>query len=182
MSSKPWFAWFPTDYRAKTAHLTFEQDGAYRRLLDAYYERRAPLPADRAALHRLASAQDDRERAAVDAVAAEFFTNSDGKLNHARCDEQIAKEAALHKAWSEAGRKGGLSQAQGRRGIGLKPGSSIPSPHSQSDLQSNPNPKVKPSLSGLPKNSANTDAAKRVLAFLNQTAGKRFRETKVNLA
>lgn len=114
MSSKPWFAWFPADYRAKTAHLTFEQDSAYRRLIDAYYERRGPLPCDRQALHRLASAQDDRERAAVDYVAAEFFTNGDGTLRHARCDEQLAKEAELHKAWSDAGRKGGLSQAKGR--------------------------------------------------------------------
>jgi uncharacterized protein YdaU (DUF1376 family) len=114
VSSRPWYAWFPADYRAKTSHLTFEQDGAYRRLLDAYYERRGPLPANRAALYRLTSAQDDRERKAIDAVAEEFFENGDGMLRHTRCDEQIAKEQSLHRAAVEAGRKGGLSQAQAR--------------------------------------------------------------------
>lgn len=149
MSSKPWFAWFPADYRAKTAHLTFEQDGAYRRLLDAYYERRAPLPADPNALYRLVSAQNDKERAAVDVIAAEFFSNGDGKLRHLRCDEQIAKEEALHQAWSEAGRKGGLSQAQGRLKPGSRVGSTIPSPHSTLDLQSNLNPKGPPDFKEL---------------------------------
>ena len=106
MSSKPWFAWFPADYRAKTAHLTFLQDSAYRRLLDAYYERRGPLPADKGALYRIAGAQAFAERAAVDKIAREFFTNGDGKLSHARCDAQLDKEAKLHAEWSKAGKEG----------------------------------------------------------------------------
>ena len=114
MSSKPWYAWFPSDYRAKTAHLNFVQDSAYRRLLDAYYDRRLPLPIESAALYRLASAQSKAERNAVDFVVKEFFTNGDGQLRHSRCDEQLAKEQALHEAWVEAGRRGGLSQAQAR--------------------------------------------------------------------
>ena len=106
MSSRPWYAWFPADYRAKTSHLTFEQDSAYRRMIDAYYERRAPLPADRAALYRLCGAQSDGERAAIDAVSNEFFTNGDGLLRHVRCDEQIAKEGKLIEEWREAGKRG----------------------------------------------------------------------------
>jgi uncharacterized protein YdaU (DUF1376 family) len=156
MSAKPWFAWFPADYRAKTAHLTFEQDGAYRRLLDAYYERRGPLPADRNALYRMAGAQDDRERTAVDVVATEFFTNGDGKLKHARCDEQIAREQALHQAWSEAGRKGGLKQAQSRLKRSRKGGSTIPDSDSHSDLNLKPikSEALASSPNGLPAENA----------------------------
>ena len=139
MSSRPWFAWFPSDYRAKTAHLTFEQDAAYRRLLDAYYERRGPLPADSNALYRLASAMTDEEREAVNVVANEFFTNGDGLLKNARCDAQIEKENALQRAWVEGGRKGGLRQAQGR----LNLGSSIPHPDSYPDLHLKPKRKNK---------------------------------------
>ena len=106
MSSRPWYAWFPADYRAKTSHLTFEQDSAYRRMIDAYYERRTPLPADPAALYRLCGAQSTGERQAIESVAKEFFTNGDGLLRHARCDEQIAKEGKLIEEWREAGKRG----------------------------------------------------------------------------
>lgn len=106
MSSRPWYAWFPADYRAKTSHLTFEQDSAYRRMIDAYYERRAPLPAEPAALYRLCGAQSDGERAAINVVSKEFFTNGDGLLRHARCDEQITKEGKLIDEWRKAGKRG----------------------------------------------------------------------------
>ena len=139
MSSRPWFAWFPSDYRAKTAHLTYLQDAAYRRLLDAYYERRGPLPANASALYRLASAMTDEERQAVNIVANEFFTNGDGLLKNARCDAQIEKESALQRAWVEGGRKGGLRQAQGR----LKRASSIPDSDSDLDLHLNLDSKPK---------------------------------------
>jgi uncharacterized protein YdaU (DUF1376 family) len=137
VSAKPWYAWFPGDYRAKTAHLTFLQDSAYRRLLDAYYERRGPLPADITGLCRIAGAQSAEERRAIAEMSKAFFENGDGLLHHSRCDEQLAKEEELHRKWAEAGRKGGLSQAQARlkpaSSIGpLKPGSSIPSPHPHS--------------------------------------------------
>jgi uncharacterized phage protein (TIGR02220 family) len=170
VSAKPWFAWFPADYRAKTAHLTFEQDGAYRRLLDAYYERRGPLPANPEALYRLTSAQSPKERSAIDAVAAEFFTNGDGTLCHNRCDEQIAKEQALHQAWSEAGRKGGLRQAQAR----LKHPIPIPTPI----LTPNPNPTpTKPTSKAL---SGKPDAL-AILQFLNEKTGRRYQPVKANL-
>ena len=106
MSSRPWFAWFPADYRAKTAHLTYLQDAAYRRLLDAYYERRGPLPANPGALYRLTSAMTDEEREAVNIVANEFFTNGDGLLKNTRCDAQIEKESLLQENWSKAGKAG----------------------------------------------------------------------------
>ena len=34
------------DYRAATAHLSNEEDLAYRRLLDMYYDTEQPIPAD----------------------------------------------------------------------------------------------------------------------------------------
>lgn len=106
MSSKPWFAWFPADYKAKTAHLNFLEDAAYRRMLDAYYERRAPLPADPVALYRIIGAQDEAERKACDAIAKQYFTNGDGLLRQPRCDAQIAKEDKLRKEWAKAGKRG----------------------------------------------------------------------------
>jgi len=171
VSSKPWFAWFPADYRAKTAHLTFEQDGAYRRMLDAYYERRGPLPAQLEALYRLCSAQSDSERKAVETVVDQFFNDINGKLHHSRCDEQILKENDLHNKWVAAGRKGGLRQAQGR----LKPGSSISTSYSHSSLDLPPNSKTSKTL------SSRLDVARQVLDFLNDKTGRHYRPVKANL-
>lgn len=132
MSAKPWFAWYSSDYRAKTAHLSFIESEAYRRLLEAYYERRGPLPVDRSALCRIVSAQDHHEKEAVGRVAQEFFTENGGNLHQARCDEEIAKAQAAHERWVEGGRKGGLKSAQGRveasLEAGIKGSSSNPQP------------------------------------------------------
>mgnify|MGYP001588161963 CR=1 FL=1 len=125
MSSRPWYAWFPSDYRSKTAHLTFEQDSAYRRMLDSYYERRAPLPADLSALFRLCGAQSEGERDAIIFVSKEFFVNGDGLLKHARCDEQIAKEGRLIEEWREAGKRG-ASKRWGNDRVGHRVGHQNP--------------------------------------------------------
>ncbi len=77
------------DYRAKTLHLSFCESEAYRRLIEAYYERRGPLPMDHSALCRLTAAQDDSEREAVRRVAGEFFKENGGELHHQRCDEEL---------------------------------------------------------------------------------------------
>ena len=49
-----WFPWYPALYRADTMHLTAEQDGVYRRLIDHYMETRQPLPDSDVALARIA--------------------------------------------------------------------------------------------------------------------------------
>jgi len=75
-------------------------------MIDAYYERRAPLPTELSALFRLCGAQSEGERQAVISVSKEFFTNGDGLLRHLRCDEQISKEGKLIEEWREAGKRG----------------------------------------------------------------------------
>ena len=35
MSAKPWFAWYPADYRAKTSHLSYVENAAYRIIIVA---------------------------------------------------------------------------------------------------------------------------------------------------
>lgn len=140
MSAKPWYAWFPADYRAKTAHLTYLEDAAYRRLLDAYYERQGPLPADRPALYRIAGAQEAGERKALDCVVDQFFQNGNGLLRHQRCEEQIEKEKALREGYRERGSMGGKARAEGIAKLQAKlqakaqHSSSTPDSDSDSDL------------------------------------------------
>jgi uncharacterized protein YdaU (DUF1376 family) len=77
------------DYAAHTGHLEPMEDLAYRRLLDQYYMREGPLPADiqaTAKLCRMRSCAAD-----VEAVLREFFTLTEDGWHHTRCEEEIAK-------------------------------------------------------------------------------------------
>ena len=76
------------DYAAHTAHLEPMEDLAYRRLLDLYYLREGPLPADiqvTAKLIRMRSMAAD-----VESVLREFFTLTEDGWMHARCDAEVA--------------------------------------------------------------------------------------------
>lgn len=77
------------DYLKKTIALTMVEDGAYRRAIDWYYSYERPLPRKPGiyAELRCASKQD---RAAVDAVLARYFTETDDGYRHDRCDKELA--------------------------------------------------------------------------------------------
>jgi uncharacterized protein YdaU (DUF1376 family) len=108
-----YYAFHIGDYAGATRHLSWDEDIAYRRMLDAYYTREAPLPADRRALYRLVGAGDKRQREAVDAVLAEFFTqDADGGWRNRRCDEEIAK--AEERAVERAAKKDNENERQKR--------------------------------------------------------------------
>lgn len=79
------------DYARNTRHLTMLEHGAYRLLIDLYYSREVPLPADEKSLSRLVCARTDEEKEAVATVLSEFFELTDDGWRHARCDEEIER-------------------------------------------------------------------------------------------
>ena len=79
------------DYLRDTAHLSMLEDGAYRRLLDAYYIREQPLPSELREVYRLVRAASKQDREAVDVVLREFFQQTAGGWTHKRCTEEIAR-------------------------------------------------------------------------------------------
>ena len=75
------------DYASHTAHLEPMEDLAYRRLLDQYYMREGPLPADiqtTAKLIRMRSILAD-----VESVLKEFFSLTAAGWMHERCEQVI---------------------------------------------------------------------------------------------
>lgn len=90
------------DYIADTAHLTLEEDIAYRRLLDLYYTTELPIPDDPKQVARRIRMPD--YTAIVGAVLAEFFTlDAAAKCwRKSRCDDEISK----YQGFSEAGKRG----------------------------------------------------------------------------
>jgi len=75
------------DYDGATAHLTWLEDCAYRRILSVYYRREKPIHADE--IYRITRAVSKPERAAVQAVLREFFYLNDSHWHQKRADEEI---------------------------------------------------------------------------------------------
>lgn len=76
------------DFTAHTSHLSWEEDIAYRRMLDAYYLREKPLPVDIDAVARLIRMRESLD--AIKCVLGEFFDLRDDGWHQDRCDQEIA--------------------------------------------------------------------------------------------
>lgn len=104
------------DYVRDTAHLSMLEDGAYRRLLDAYYIKEVPIPAALRDAFRLARAQSKPERDAVQTVLGEFFEETPEGWRHKRCDAEIVRfQEKRRKAQNSANARWGAQQSQSER-------------------------------------------------------------------
>jgi len=83
------------DYVSATRHLSWDEDAAYRRLLDACYTTEKPLPADMRSVCRLVLATTEAQREAVQIVLNEFFTLTDSGWVNGRVEREI--DAMLEK-------------------------------------------------------------------------------------
>jgi uncharacterized protein YdaU (DUF1376 family) len=95
------------DYDGATAHLSWDEDMAYTRLLRAYYRRERPIGVAEA--YRLARASSKAQRAAVDAVLAEFFCQREDGWHNKRADAEVAAYQA------QAGTNRRIAQGRSRQ-------------------------------------------------------------------
>ena len=109
-----WFPWYPALYRADTMHLTAEQDGVYRRLIDEYMITRRPLPDNDHALARIAGLGLDQWVGMAQTVRA-FFKASDGLLRHKRCDAELERQDGRASHLSELGKKGAEARKRNQK-------------------------------------------------------------------
>ena len=86
------------DYRGATAHLSNEEDLAYRRLLDMYYDTEQKIPLNLAWVAKRLRV----ETATLNDVLNDMFVRHEDGYFHARCDEVIKQ----FKDFSEAGKRG----------------------------------------------------------------------------
>ncbi len=110
------------DYLAATRHLSWEEDAAYRRLLDVYYTTEKPLPADLRAVCRLVLATTDSQREAVRVVLEEFFEatgegwkngRADAEIEVMRAKQEKQRERA-NKRWHKPDAEPGIAAAMPR--------------------------------------------------------------------
>lgn len=104
-----WYPWHYKKFREKTLHLTAEQDGIYRRLIDYYMEIRKPIPSDDVALARISGVDLSCFKQASSVVKA-FFTEEEGTLKHKTCDEILDEQDRLAKFRTERAKKGAMAR------------------------------------------------------------------------
>ena len=102
---------FLADWVGAVAHLTPLEELMYFRLLQAYYSRERPLPADEAGCFKLARARTKEERSAVASALAEFFERRDDGFHQRRADEEILRYRARVEANRANGKSGGRPKA-----------------------------------------------------------------------
>ena len=94
-----------SDYARDTQHLSMTEHGAYRLLLDYYYEKKTPLPANEIALYRICRAFTPDEQAAVKAVLIQFFNNESDGWHQKRADIEIQKAKEISAVRSRAAKQ-----------------------------------------------------------------------------
>jgi len=150
----PYFPMYPTDFEAKTSHLSLEEDGAYNRLLRLMWMTPGcSLPDDNGwVMRRMRCDQATFDRV-VTPVILEFMTRKGGRILSPRLLQEWQKADETYRLRSEAGKKGGRPQRVDNATEQEKAGLSQPK---GGPKQPEPEPDIrkregKPSLALVPK-------------------------------
>lgn len=122
------------DFRSATMHLSNDEELAYRRLLDWYYDTEKPIPI---------GTQSVARRLRVDAetvlsVLRDFFTETPDGWVHERCESEISRYVDKAEKNRQNGKKGGRPPARDKNPLGYQ---SVPSGN---PVESGSNPNQEP--------------------------------------
>lgn len=106
MNKLPYMQWYRADHRAATNHLSYAEDGAYRRLLDAAWDRDGTLPDNDQQLSRIVGCDSLAEWRGLRKILEPFFKISHGLWRQKRLSSELQKASNTSDALSVAGRKG----------------------------------------------------------------------------
>ena len=110
--SLPYFNLYPSDFQAKTYHLTLEEVGAYNRLLMlCWMSPGCSLPFDEKWLMRRLVCDQETYTRVVLVVIEEFFIKKGGRISSPRLAREFEKSRVAHDERVRSGKKGGLARA-----------------------------------------------------------------------
>ena len=171
------------DYARDTAHLSMIEHGAYLGMMRLYYTTEKPLTHDRQQLYRLLMARTKDEQAAVDAVLADFFTETEEGWQQKRIEQEISKCAERTKINQEVGRLGGRPVGSTNKPKGnpqetqtvskANPQETLPTTHYPLPTTQESKP-----LSGKPDL---LPQSREILEFLNAKTGRAYKPVAANL-
>jgi len=124
--------WYPHhigDYKAATAHLTNDEDLAYRRLIEMYYDTEQHIPLDTQWVSRRLRMGSD----VIERVLKDFFFMTDVGYTHIRCDHEIDEFHRKAEIARANGKKGGRPKTQITQMVSEKPTITQPNPKNLKD-------------------------------------------------
>lgn len=98
------------DFRGATTHLTNEEELAYRRLLDWYYDTESPIPLDTQMVSRRLRVGCE----SVDTVLGDFFQKTEDGWTNSRCQDELESYHVKADANRENGKKGGRPKGKNK--------------------------------------------------------------------
>lgn len=104
------------DYARATRHLSNDEDLAYRRLLDMYYENERPIPLETQWVAR--RIQMDTE--VVEVVLNDMFKRTEDGWRNGRCDSDIAEYHARAERNRLNGKRGGRPKSADKNPVGFQ--------------------------------------------------------------
>lgn len=108
MKRLPYMPLFVADFEADTAHLSFEEDGIYNRLLRLCWRTSGcSVPDDPAWIARRLRCGMDQYHEAVDPILKEFFRRENGRVFQKRLRVEWRHADDLSKRRAKSGRLGG---------------------------------------------------------------------------
>ncbi len=114
MKNLPYMPLFVADYEADTAHLSFEEDGIYNRLLRLCWRTSGcSIPDDPMWIARRVRCGMDQYHEAVEPILKEFFTRENGRVFQKRLRLEWRRAEVVSARKAEAGRRGGLKHKAG---------------------------------------------------------------------
>jgi uncharacterized protein YdaU (DUF1376 family) len=148
------------DYLSATRHLSWVEDGAFRRLLDVYYTTEKALPLELKQVWRLVLATTEDQREAVETVLVEFFEKTEAGWVNRRADAEIdamrdkqqKQRDKANKRWHKPAAEPGIASAMPRHADGDAAASEIDADAMPPTPTPTPTPdKEKPSASSADK-------------------------------
>lgn len=145
------------DYRSDTAHLSNEEDLAYRRLLEMYYDTERPIPLETEWVARRLRVGAE----SVSSVLRDFFQLTEDGWVQARCERVISE----YHGRAERARQNGKNGGRPKNPAGSQPVASGPPAETGLKTNQNKNQELKPELelepSAVPQADSKRTAAKR---------------------
>ena len=150
---RPWFKWYPADYLQATLGLTLEQDGFYRRVLDAMWLNGGMVPVDEKKLAMLLRCSLKKTRN-MEALLANYCTlvpkGSRGNVEAMWSQSRLDKEQVAYEKKCATNRKNAEKGAEARWN---PPATTDAERHSERHSTEMPNGIHPPMPNGTPENA-----------------------------
>lgn len=189
-----WFPFYSADFLGATIGLSFLERGTYALMLVMYYELERPFPVNRTRTYRILGAESDEQRRAVDHVLNEFFIRREDGWYNKRAEEEFTKAREIRERKSEAGKRGNerrwrkqeeKQRSKDRRSDRTSDRTPIaegspPTPTPTITPTPTPTPTEEDAIASLSGAALNA-AARRLLAFLNERAGRNYQPVEAHM-